>query len=433
MKPALRVLLLADRLSTEGGGDALAAHLLALAPALAAAGAKVGLALPLTTALTQPVPEGVTLLPLPAVSSEATLRALHRWAPDVVHVHRCEQLHLLSELQTLDVPLVRSIHDHGVICLRDDRRRWPGDRCTRSLGLGCLAFGCTLTEPPTVPQGGLPGGLRRLNTKRAALDFERLFDRVLVSSESMRKLLLANRFHPAPLRVMPGCSRFDGSEAATVQRPPGRPGQERPLALLYAGGAQPAGGLPRLLQALDQLPASWHLTVLTAEAERPAIYRLLPRLDRAASVALRSLPRDGVPAAAYRAADLLVLPSTVDDPRPSQALDAMALGTPVLASPSGLAAELIRDGLNGFLCDADTVRGLGDALRRALERGADLADIGRAAQHRVLASHSPARHAEALLAVYREAAEPWGTLQQDPPAAGDWPGRQTERPTGTDR
>lgn len=431
MKPALRVLLLADRLSSEGGGDALAAHLLALAPALAAAGAKVGLALPLTTALTQPVPEGVTLLPLPTVSSEATLRALHRWAPDVVHVHRCEQLHLLSELQTLDVPLLRSIHDHTVICMREDRRRWPGDRCGRSLGLGCMAFGCTLTEPASLPRGGLPGGLRRLNTKRAALDFERLFDRVVVPSESMRKLLLSNRFHPAPLRVMPGCSRFDGSEAAHVQRLPGRPGLERPLALLHAGSARPAGGLPRLLQALDQLPASWQLTLLTTEAERPAIYRLLPRLDRAASVLLRNLPREGVPAAAYRAADLLVLPSTVDDPRPSPALDAMALGTPVLASPVGVPAELIRDGLTGFLCDADTVRGLGDALRRALDRGEDLADIGRAAQHRVLGAHSPARHAEALLALYREAAEPWGSLQQQPPPGADWPGLRTVRPTGT--
>ena len=111
----------------------------------------------------------------------------------------------------------------------------------------------------------------------------------------------------------------------------------------------------------------------------------------------------------------------------------MALGTPVLASPVGMAAELIRDGVNGFLCDADTVRGLGDALRRTLERGEDLADIGRAAQHRVLASHSPSRHAEALLALYREATEPWGTLHQAEPPAPDWPGLQTVRPTGTDR
>ena len=53
----------------------------------------------------------------------------------------------------------------------------------------------------------------------------------------------------------------------------------------------------------------------------------------------------------YGAADAFVLP-TLYDPFPNAALEAFACGLPVITSTKSGAAELIREGENGFTCDA---------------------------------------------------------------------------------
>lgn len=70
----------------------------------------------------------------------------------------------------------------------------------------------------------------------------------------------------------------------------------------------------------------------------------------------------------YAAADCFILPTRYD-PFPNAALEALAMGLPVIVSSQCGAAELVRPGVNGWVCKADC----SDALSRLMIEAADKA------------------------------------------------------------
>jgi UDP-glucose:(heptosyl)LPS alpha-1,3-glucosyltransferase len=73
----------------------------------------------------------------------------------------------------------------------------------------------------------------------------------------------------------------------------------------------------------------------------------------------------------YAAADVFVLPSRYD-PFPNTALEALAMGLPIVVSPRCGAAEIVERGVNGWVCEANdaarlarVMREAGDAIGRA--------------------------------------------------------------------
>ena len=98
----------------------------------------------------------------------------------------------------------------------------------------------------------------------------------------------------------------------------------------------------------------------------------------------------------YAAADVFVLP-TLYDPLPNACLEAMACGLPTITSTTSGAAELITNGVEGFVTDALDTPAISDAISNAL---AD-ADMGARACARVQ-SLTPEAMAGAYIALYRE-------------------------------
>ena len=68
----------------------------------------------------------------------------------------------------------------------------------------------------------------------------------------------------------------------------------------------------------------------------------------------------------YAAADCFILP-TLYDPFPSAALEALAMGVPLIVSRRCGAAELVRTGENGWICDVHDPAGLAALLGAAAE------------------------------------------------------------------
>jgi UDP-glucose:(heptosyl)LPS alpha-1,3-glucosyltransferase len=66
--------------------------------------------------------------------------------------------------------------------------------------------------------------------------------------------------------------------------------------------------------------------------------------------------------ALYAAADCFILPTRYD-PFPNTALEALAMGLPVIVSSRCGAAEVIESGVNGWVCRPDDPQGLGNLLR----------------------------------------------------------------------
>lgn len=80
----------------------------------------------------------------------------------------------------------------------------------------------------------------------------------------------------------------------------------------------------------------------------------------------------------YAAADCFVLPSRYD-PFPNTALEALAMGLPVLVSSRCGAAEVIEHGVDGWVCEADDPAGLARLMREAGD-AVDRADMAPAAR-----------------------------------------------------
>src|SRR5258707_663598 len=85
-------------------------------------------------------------------------------------------------------------------------------------------------------------------------------------------------------------------------------------------------------------------------------------------------------------------------------LEALACGTPVVASDLGGAGELIVPGTDGALVPADDPTALAAAIAPLLDDPDRAREMGLAGRARVEVEFSPARHLAGLDAVYTEAA-----------------------------
>jgi glycosyltransferase involved in cell wall biosynthesis len=111
----------------------------------------------------------------------------------------------------------------------------------------------------------------------------------------------------------------------------------------------------------------------------------------------------------YALADVLVMPSTGEEPFPLPVLEALASALPVVATVRGGLPEIVLDGRTGRLVAAGDVEGLAEALVH-LGRDPDLrAELGRRGRELVCERFSWTHQAEVLAGYYRElvaAAEP---------------------------
>jgi glycosyltransferase involved in cell wall biosynthesis len=150
----------------------------------------------------------------------------------------------------------------------------------------------------------------------------------------------------------------------------------------------PRKGLHVLLKALALLPAhSWRLTIAGDPTPDPAytarVRRLARLVQRSGRIRFAGALSPRQVAAELSQAQVLAVPSSHEGFGIAY-LEGMAFGLPALASAHGGAAELVRDGYNGFLIQPGEVTSLAerlDLLRRNRER---LGRMGTAARRTFL-------------------------------------------------
>jgi len=148
-------------------------------------------------------------------------------------------------------------------------------------------------------------------------------------------------------------------------RPPGE-GRARaaPFVFLFVGSGFARKGLDTALRALALLPQA-QLVVAGHDRNAARYAALAARLGIAGRVRLLGGVEDVRPL--YAAADCFILP-TLYDPFPNAALEALAMGVPIIVSRRCGAAELVREGENGWLCEPADAPGLAACMRTAAER-----------------------------------------------------------------
>lgn len=167
-------------------------------------------------------------------------------------------------------------------------------------------------------------------------------------------------------------------------------------------GAQRA--LRNPLKGYDRLRAA--LTLLAKRGQKPQLVVFGAGEEERGAVGLDlpvhllgHLGSDADIAAAYRAADVFVLPSSQDN-LPNTVAEALCCGTPVAAFRIGGIPDMVRDGENGQLAAPFDIGALADAIATCIEAGDSFRMAARASAEVLF---DPRRIAQAYLDVYRQA------------------------------
>lgn len=239
--------------------------------------------------------------------------------------------------------------------------RVPGDVAwERAINRGWIEPEETLEAFQTAGHGWRVEALKRWRSR-----VTRRADGVIVPSAYVRGLVVGWGVDPGMVEVVPNAVRGDSPAASlSMLEARRRLGWEAGGAYVVAAARLTRWkGIDHLIDAVAKVDGLWLVVV----GDGPAAADLVRRASTAAAAVTfaGSMSRNDL-ALRLRAADYLVVYSTYEG-LSHTALEALAVGTPVIASRCGGNPEVVEDGVNGLLVPPADTEALADALRRGLE------------------------------------------------------------------
>ena len=313
-------------------------------------------------------------LPEPFAFSVRALRAMtqrvrsgERW--DLVHDVQCLGWGLLG-LRAIGLPLVTTVHHPLTV---DRRASFVRDTNLRE-AIGTMAF--------------YPIGMQSFVARR--------LDRVLTSSEWSASQI-ARDFGVAPGRIR---NVYNGLDTELYSPDPAQPKSDDEMLCVGRAG-DPNKGIDTLIAAFARGPRDWKLTLVDdAHPDNPVF-----KWARQAGVADRLHVTGRVPThelvRLYRRAALVVVPSRTEG-FGLPAVEAMACGTPVIASRAGALPEVMALGGGGILVPPSDPEALAAGIRKLANAPEWRAQLAGQARVRIEQRLSWREIAARTVDVYRE-------------------------------
>jgi glycosyltransferase involved in cell wall biosynthesis len=339
--------------------------------------------------------------------------ALHAWLakerPDVLHIHSITTGVGLPEFRVaaqLNIRVIATCHLPGLgyMCRTGELMQWGRvpcdgivipDKCASCnltrLGMPEVAARIVGAVPVALSTllRALPGRLgTSIGMSASVVEYREmqqelfgLMEAFVVLNETARRMLIADGA-PADKIVV---NRLGIGQKGIVRKPDAaRAPTASPVRFGYVGRLDSSKGLLELARAAQEIPQDvrFELQIRGPQLddatrrfvdELKAIVGSDPRVRFEPAVPARDVPR------VLADLDILLCPSIWFENGPTVALEAMAVGTPVMASRVGNLAEIIDDGVNGRLVPAGDVGALAAALTEAARRPSATIDIWRRA------------------------------------------------------
>ena len=288
---------------------------------------------------------------------------------DVVHDVQCLGYGMLG-VRALGLPVVSTIHHPLSV---DRRASFARDRTLRER-LGTMEF--------------YPVGMQAFVARR--------LDRVITSSEASRRRIAAD-FRVAPERLP---NLGNGLDTEVFRPDPALPRSEGEL-LCVGRASDPNKGIATLVRAVARLGPGFRLTLVDDDSPGNEARRLARELGCAERIAITGrVPEDAL-VALYRRATLVVVPSRYEG-FGLPAAEAMACGTPVVATAAGALPEVVRTGGGGLLVPPEDPEALAKAIATLAEQPDARRELGARAPARIRAAYAWPGVAARTADVYRE-------------------------------
>jgi teichuronic acid biosynthesis glycosyltransferase TuaC len=219
---------------------------------------------------------------------------------------------------------------------------------------------------------------------------------VICVSEKVRDQVLEGAAAPVNTSVL-----YNGVDAQMFSPPEREP--EKPV-ILSVGNLIPVKGHELLLRsfgAIQQQFPEHSLEIIGDGPERGRLQKLADKLGAAGRVFFRGRQSRREVADAMRRATVFALPSRYEG-LGCVYLEAMSAGRPVIASMGQGIDEVIEQGVNGCLIEADYLQGLTDTLLRLLQQPEVRREMGEKARRTILQGYTLEQQAARLVRLYRK-------------------------------
>jgi glycosyltransferase involved in cell wall biosynthesis len=290
-----------------------------------------------------------------------------RW--DLVHDVQCLGYGLLG-LRALGLPVVTTVHHPLSV---DRLASFARDRSLRE-ALGTMEF--------------YPVGMQAFVARR--------LDRVITSSQ-VTKRRIADDFRVPEARLV---DVGNGLDTEHFRPDPGVPRAEGEL-VCVGRASDPTKGVATLVRALALLGAGYRLTLVDDAGPGNEARKLARELGCADRLQITGRVSDDELVALYRRAMLVVVPSRYEG-FGLPAAEAMACGTPVVATAAGALPEVVRAGGGGVLVPPEDPQALAKAIATLGEQREARRELGARAPARIDAAYAWPRVAARTVEVYRE-------------------------------
>ena len=270
--------------------------------------------------------------------------------PDIIHAHNWI-IHSVTPLKALSkAKLIITLHDYSLVCVQK-RLTYEDEICSGPAFMKCLQCASDFY--------GAPKGVPTLLANWAGGKLEnQTVDMFLPVSQAVAdNTQLATRH--VPYQVVPNFVPDNVAEACSddnefiEQLPKGK-------YILFVGDVRRDKGAETLLQAYTEMQTSIPL-VLIGRLGKDISVPIPPNV-----LVFPGWPHNAV-MTAWSRCTLGIVPSLCQDSCPTVAMEAMAVGRPVIASRIGGLSDIVKDGETGLLVPPGDVHALRTAMQSLLE------------------------------------------------------------------
>ena len=230
-----------------------------------------------------------------------------------------------------------------------------------------------------------------------------------VTANSTYTAGLIHSLYDRPVEVLP----FGSTVAAPEETDPAPMPVDGPFRLLFVGRLVERKGVHHLLRAIAvaRIRRDVHLDIVGTGPEEARLLKLAAELELDHTVTFHGFVSDEQLARHYVGADAFVLPAVVDRKGDVEGLgvvliEALAHGTPAIASDAGGIPDIVKHGQTGLLVPPGDPTALAGAILELAADPARAAALGRAGRRHVQERFSWDAIVPRLVGLYRGLVEP---------------------------